>query len=75
VLKYHQAVATRIRYWTLTFTSLSLIIGSLSGLTSLASGGSFEVLKSQKDFASRAVPHAQKIRPPIEVVVAHYWKK
>jgi TRAP-type mannitol/chloroaromatic compound transport system substrate-binding protein len=33
------------------------------------------VLKSQKDFASRAVPHAQKIRPPIEVVVAHYWKK
>jgi hypothetical protein len=39
------------------------------------SGGSFEVLKSQKDFASRAVPHAQRIRPPIEVVVAHYWKK
>ena len=34
-----------------------------------------KVLKSQKDFASRAVPHAQKIRPPIEVVVAHYWKK
>ena len=33
------------------------------------------VLKSQKDFASRAVPHAQKIRPPIEVIVAHYWKK
>jgi TRAP-type mannitol/chloroaromatic compound transport system substrate-binding protein len=34
-----------------------------------------KVLKSQKDFAARAVPHAQKIRPPIEVVVAHYWKK
>ena len=34
-----------------------------------------KVLKSQKDFASRAVPHAQKIRPPIEVVVSHYWKK
>mgnify|MGYP003694199365 CR=1 FL=1 len=34
-----------------------------------------KVLKSQKDFASRAVPHAQKIRPPIEMVVAHYWKK
>jgi TRAP-type mannitol/chloroaromatic compound transport system substrate-binding protein len=33
------------------------------------------VLKSQKEFAARAVPHAQKIRPPIEVVVAHYWKK
>jgi len=34
-----------------------------------------KVLKSQKDFAARAVPHAQKIRPPIEMVVAHYWKK
>lgn len=34
-----------------------------------------KVLKSQKDFAARAVPHAQRIRPPIEVVVAHYWKK
>jgi len=33
------------------------------------------VLKSQKEFAARAVPHAQKIRPPIEVVVAHYFKK
>jgi TRAP-type mannitol/chloroaromatic compound transport system substrate-binding protein len=34
-----------------------------------------KVLKSQKDFASRAVPHAQKIRPPIDVVIAHYFKK
>jgi TRAP-type mannitol/chloroaromatic compound transport system substrate-binding protein len=34
-----------------------------------------KVLKSQKDFAARAVPHAQKIRPPIDVIVAHYWKK
>jgi TRAP-type mannitol/chloroaromatic compound transport system substrate-binding protein len=33
------------------------------------------VLKSQKDFAQRAVPHAQRIRPPIELVIAHYWKK
>jgi hypothetical protein len=33
------------------------------------------VLKSQKDFAQRAVPHAQAIRPPIEVVVEHYWKQ
>ena len=32
------------------------------------------VLKSQRDFAQRAVPHAQKIRPPIEVVIAHYFK-
>ena len=34
-----------------------------------------KVLKSQKDFASRAVPHAQKIRPPIETIVQHHWKK
>ena len=33
-----------------------------------------KVLKSQKEFAERAVPHAQKIRPPIEVIVEHYWK-
>jgi TRAP-type mannitol/chloroaromatic compound transport system substrate-binding protein len=33
-----------------------------------------KVLKSQKDFATRAVPHAQRIRPPIEMVVAHYFK-
>jgi TRAP-type mannitol/chloroaromatic compound transport system substrate-binding protein len=34
-----------------------------------------KVLASQKAFAQRAVPHAQRIRPPIEVVVAHYWKE
>jgi TRAP-type mannitol/chloroaromatic compound transport system substrate-binding protein len=34
-----------------------------------------KVLTSQKAFAQRAVPHAQRIRPPIEVVVAHYWKE
>jgi hypothetical protein len=34
-----------------------------------------KVLKSQREFAQRAVPHAQKIRPPIELVVAHYFKK
>ncbi|MGH7331404.1 MAG: TRAP transporter substrate-binding protein [Candidatus Rokuibacteriota bacterium] len=33
------------------------------------------VLKHQKDFAARAVPHAQKMRPPMEVVAAHYFKK
>jgi TRAP-type mannitol/chloroaromatic compound transport system substrate-binding protein len=33
-----------------------------------------KVLKSQKDFAQRAVPHAQRIRPPVELVIAHYWK-
>jgi TRAP-type mannitol/chloroaromatic compound transport system substrate-binding protein len=34
-----------------------------------------KVLKSQRDFASRAVPHATKIRPPIDTIVAHYWGK
>jgi TRAP-type mannitol/chloroaromatic compound transport system substrate-binding protein len=34
-----------------------------------------KVLKSQRDFAQRAVPHSQRIRPPIEVVTAHYFKK
>ena len=34
-----------------------------------------KVLKSQRDFAARAVPHAQKIRPPIDLVAAHYFKK
>jgi TRAP-type mannitol/chloroaromatic compound transport system substrate-binding protein len=33
------------------------------------------VLKSQKDFAQRAVPHAQRMRAPIEFALAHYWKK
>ncbi|MGH3041095.1 MAG: C4-dicarboxylate ABC transporter, partial [Gaiellaceae bacterium] len=33
------------------------------------------VLKSQREFAQRAVPHAQRIRPPIDVVIAHYFKK
>jgi TRAP-type mannitol/chloroaromatic compound transport system substrate-binding protein len=34
-----------------------------------------KVLKSQKDFAARAVPHAQRIRPPVELIVAHHWKR
>jgi hypothetical protein len=34
-----------------------------------------KVLKYQKEYAQRAVPHAQKLRPPIEVVVAHYRNK
>jgi TRAP-type mannitol/chloroaromatic compound transport system substrate-binding protein len=33
------------------------------------------VLKSQKEFAERTVPHSQRIRPPIDVIVAHYFKK
>ena len=34
-----------------------------------------KVLKSQKEFAQRAVPHAERIRPPIELVISHYWGK
>ena len=29
----------------------------------------------QREFARRAVPHAQRIRPPLELVVQHYWQK
>jgi TRAP-type mannitol/chloroaromatic compound transport system substrate-binding protein len=31
------------------------------------------VLESQRAFAKRAVPHAQRIRAPVEMAVAHYW--
>jgi TRAP-type mannitol/chloroaromatic compound transport system substrate-binding protein len=34
-----------------------------------------KVLNSQRDFARRAVPHAQRLRPPIEVLNQHYWNK
>jgi TRAP-type mannitol/chloroaromatic compound transport system substrate-binding protein len=34
-----------------------------------------KVLRSQKEFAQRAVPHAQRIRPPIDMVAAHYFKR
>jgi TRAP-type mannitol/chloroaromatic compound transport system substrate-binding protein len=33
------------------------------------------VLNSQREFAKRAVPHAQRIRPSLEVVNKHYWAK
>jgi TRAP-type mannitol/chloroaromatic compound transport system substrate-binding protein len=33
------------------------------------------VLSSQREFAQRAVPHAQRIRPPIDMVVQHYWRQ
>ena len=32
------------------------------------------VLDSQREFAKRAVPHAARIRPPVELAVEHYWK-
>ena len=31
------------------------------------------VLESQRTFAERAVPHARRLRPPMEIVVPHYW--
>jgi TRAP-type mannitol/chloroaromatic compound transport system substrate-binding protein len=34
-----------------------------------------KVLKSQREFAERAVPHAQRIRPPVEMVIAHYFRQ
>lgn len=34
-----------------------------------------KVLASQREFAKRAVPHSQRIRPPLELVVQHYWKQ
>ena len=33
------------------------------------------VLDSQREFAKRAVPHAARIRPPLEKAVEHYWAK
>lgn len=33
------------------------------------------VLASQREFARRAVPHAQRMRPPLDLAVQHYWSK
>ena len=33
------------------------------------------VLNSQREFAKRAVPHAQRIRPSLDVINKHYWAK
>lgn len=33
-----------------------------------------KVLDSQRAFAKRAVPHAQRIQPPLELLSQHYWK-
>ena len=33
-----------------------------------------KVLASQREFASRVVPHAARIRPPLETAVERYWK-
>jgi TRAP-type mannitol/chloroaromatic compound transport system substrate-binding protein len=34
-----------------------------------------KVLNSQREFARRAVPHAQRIRPPLGILADHYWQK
>jgi TRAP-type mannitol/chloroaromatic compound transport system substrate-binding protein len=34
-----------------------------------------KVLASQKEYARKTVPHAQKMSPPMEVAVRHYWQK
>jgi TRAP-type mannitol/chloroaromatic compound transport system substrate-binding protein len=33
-----------------------------------------KVLKSQREFAARTVPHGQRIRPPSDVMISHYFK-
>lgn len=34
-----------------------------------------KVLASQREFAQRVVPHAARMRPPLESAVSHYWAK
>jgi len=34
-----------------------------------------KVLASQREFAQRVVPHAARMRPPLERAVEHYWSK
>ena len=34
-----------------------------------------KVLASQREFAQRVVPHAARMRPPLEAAVSHYWTK
>jgi TRAP-type mannitol/chloroaromatic compound transport system substrate-binding protein len=34
-----------------------------------------KVLNSQREFARRAVPHAQRLRPPLESLNNHYWAR
>jgi TRAP-type mannitol/chloroaromatic compound transport system substrate-binding protein len=34
-----------------------------------------KVLNSQREFAKRAVPHAQRIRAPLDLLNQHYWSK
>jgi TRAP-type mannitol/chloroaromatic compound transport system substrate-binding protein len=34
-----------------------------------------KVLASQKDYARKTVPHGQKMTPPMDIAVRHYWQK
>jgi TRAP-type mannitol/chloroaromatic compound transport system substrate-binding protein len=34
-----------------------------------------KVLSSQRDFAKRTVPHGQKMTPPLDTAVRHYWQR
>ncbi len=33
------------------------------------------VLAAQREYARKTVPHAQKMSPPMEIAVRHYWQK
>ena len=32
------------------------------------------VLRSQREYAKKTVPHAQKLTPPMDIAVRHYWQ-
>jgi TRAP-type mannitol/chloroaromatic compound transport system substrate-binding protein len=34
-----------------------------------------KVLAAQREYARKTVPHAQKMSPPMEIAVRHYWQK
>jgi TRAP-type mannitol/chloroaromatic compound transport system substrate-binding protein len=34
-----------------------------------------KVLASQKEYARKTVPHGQKMTPPMDIAVRHYWQK
>ena len=33
------------------------------------------VLSAQREYARKTVAHAQKMTPPMEIAVRHYWQK
>jgi TRAP-type mannitol/chloroaromatic compound transport system substrate-binding protein len=34
-----------------------------------------KVLTSQREYARKTVAHAQRLSPPMEIAVRHYWQK